>query len=398
MEVLAPAGNFSKLKYAVQYGADAVYAAGKDFGLRAQSDNFSQEELKKATEYCHKNKVKLYVTVNIYVHNNHIPILRSYLAFLQEIGVDAVIISDVAVAQILISEFPQLAFHVSTQANVTSHKSVEFWQKMGAKRIILARELTFAEIKEIRQKCPKIELEMFVHGAMCMAYSGRCLLSSFLNNRSANLGNCSQPCRWKYYLTEETRPNEYFPVEEDEHGSYILNSKDLCLFGRLKQIYKAGIDSIKIEGRMKSIHYTVTLTRAYRTALEFIEKRQPIPENLQQELYKISHRVYTEAFFDKFNCEDTQYYPSSAYIRQYQFLGVITDIEENTAFVAVKAKFKVGETIEIIFPDWETDILFKVDKILDENNQPTVYTKPNTTIKLNLKKPVPPFGILRKKI
>jgi putative protease len=398
MEVLAPAGSFEKLKYAVQYGADAVYAAGKQFGLRAQSTNFSQEELQQAVQYCHSQGVKLYITVNIYAHNRHIQPLRTYLKFLHQIGVDAVIVSDVAIAQLIKTEIPELNFHVSTQANVTSWKSVEFWQKFGAKRVILARELTLAEIIEIRQHCPQIELEMFVHGAMCMAYSGRCLLSAYLNNRNANLGNCSQPCRWQYALTEATRPGQYFPIEEDKNGTYILNSKDLCLFDRLHEIHKAGIDSIKIEGRMKSVHYTATLTRAYRTAMNLLETGQPIPPELKQELYKISHRVYTEAFLDDFDSDETQNYPSSAYMREYQFLGTIKKAYKQIAFIQVKAKFKVGETIEIIFPDWETDILFKVDKILDEQDNPVVYTKPNTIVKLNLRKPIPPFGILRKKI
>ncbi len=249
MELLAPAGNFQKLQYAIHYGADAVYTAGKNFSLRAQSDNLSQKELKQATEFCHSLHKKIYVAVNIFAHNSDLDDLPEYLEFLQKIKIDAIIISDPGIFLLSRKYAPEIPIHISTQANVTSWRSAEFWQNLGAKRIILARELTISEIKEIHSKLPESELEIFVHGAMCMSYSGRCLLSSFLNRRSANRGNCTQPCRWKFNLMEETRPGEYFPIEEDKYGTYILNSKDLCLFDRLAEIKKSGINSIKIEGR-----------------------------------------------------------------------------------------------------------------------------------------------------
>ena len=249
MELLSPAGSFEKLKYAVNYGADAVYTAGEQFGLRAKSINLSQKELKQAVKFCHQNNVKLYIAVNIFAHNTDIAILPRYLKFLQKISVDAIIISDPAIFSLAQNYAPLIPIHISTQANVTSWKSAEFWFELGAKRIILARELSINEIKKIKTEIPEIELEMFVHGAMCMSYSGRCLLSSFLNSRDANRGNCSQPCRWQYNLIEESRPGEYFPIEEDSKGTYILNSKDLCLFDKLLEIIHTGINSIKIENQ-----------------------------------------------------------------------------------------------------------------------------------------------------
>ncbi|MCK4653198.1 MAG: U32 family peptidase, partial [Candidatus Cloacimonetes bacterium] len=264
MELLSPAGNIKKLKYAINYGADAVYTAGRKFGLRAKCLNLSYEELKEAVNFCHHNVKKIYITVNIFAHNSDLEKIPSYLKFLQKIKVDAVIVSDPGVLELVKEHTPELPIHVSTQANITSWKSAEFWFKQGAKRIILARELTISEIRRIREKVPGIELEMFIHGAMCMSYSGRCLLSSFLNNRSANRGYCTQPCRWEYHLIEQTRPGEYFQIEEDKYGSYILNSKDLCLIDRLSEIMEAGINSVKIEGRMKSLYYVANVTRTYK--------------------------------------------------------------------------------------------------------------------------------------
>ena len=293
MELLSPAGDLHKLKYAVLYGANAVYTAGTQFGLRAKSGNLTREELKQAVEFCHSNKKKIYITVNIFAHNKDIDKLPVYLQFLQSIVVDAFIISDPGIFSLAREYAPEIPIHISTQANVTSWKSAEFWFQQGAKRIIIARELSISEIKKIREKVPGIELEMFVHGAMCISYSGRCLLSSFLNNRSANQGYCTQPCRWEYGLAEKTRPNEFFSLEEDKYGSYILNSKDLCLVNRLKEIIDAGLDSIKIEGRMKSHYYVANVTRTYKSVIKLIFENKKIPNNLKEELNKVSHRHYT---------------------------------------------------------------------------------------------------------
>lgn len=395
MELLAPAGDLKKLRYAVYYGADAVYAAGKNFGLRAKSTNFSEAHLKEAVDFCHKYDRKIYITVNIFAHNSDIEQLPKYLTFLQKIGVDALIISDPGVFSLAKEFAPDVDIHISTQANVTSWSAVDFWYKLGAKRIILARELGIKEITEIKKKVPKIELEMFVHGAMCMSYSGRCLISAFLNNRSANRGLCTQPCRWEYNLIEKSRPGEFFKIEEDERGSYFFNSKDLNLIKRIPQIKKAGIDSIKIEGRMKSLYYVATVIRAYRTAIE--AGINTVSTNTQEELNKVSHRYYSEAFFDKFDSSETQYYGSSAYIRNYQFVGEIVKVKETSAFISIKAKFCIGDEIEFIFPDSKDDFKITVKNIFNEENEMIQLTKPNTIIRLDLDKKLPEWGIVRKK-
>jgi len=399
MELLAPAGNFKKLLYAIHYGADAVYTAGKNFSLRAQSDNLSEKELKQATEFCHSLHKKIYVAVNIFAHNSDLEDLPSYLEFLQKIKIDAIIISDPGIFLLSKKHAPEIPIHISTQANVTSWRSAEFWQNLGAKRIILARELTIAEIKKMRSKLPELELEIFVHGAMCMSYSGRCLLSSFLNKRSANRGNCTQSCRWKYNLVEETRPGEYFPIEEDKYGTYILNSKDLCLFDRLAEINRCGINSIKIEGRMKSVYYVANLTRTYKEALAFLEENKKIKglNTLKKELDKISHRVYTEAFFDEFDASSTQNYSTSSYIRKYQFIGEIIKTEKTFAFINCKGKINLNDEIEIIFPKRANDMDLKVENLFDEEGNPISFTKPNMIFKIDLKREIPEFGIVRKK-
>ncbi len=398
MELLSPAGNIKKLKYAINYGADAVYTAGRKFGLRAKCLNLSYEELKEAVNFCHHNVKKIYITVNIFAHNSDLEKIPSYLKFLQKIKVDAVIVSDPGVLELVKEHTPELPIHVSTQANITSWKSAEFWFKQGAKRIILARELTISEIRRIREKVPGIELEMFIHGAMCMSYSGRCLLSSFLNNRSANRGYCTQPCRWEYHLIEQTRPGEYFQIEEDKYGSYILNSKDLCLIDRLSEIMEAGINSVKIEGRMKSLYYVANVTRTYKEALNLLSTGKDIPSDLKEELNKISHRHYTQGFFDKFDSTTTQFYDSSSYIREYQFIGEIIKTKKNSIFISIRAKFNLGEEIEIIFPDRQDDFTIKVNNIFDEEGLPISYTKPNTIIRIDLENRIPINGIVRKKI
>ncbi|MBN1948787.1 MAG: U32 family peptidase [Candidatus Cloacimonetes bacterium] len=398
MELLSPAGSLEKLRYAVLYGADAVYASGEQFGLRAQSTNFDYLELKEAVAFCHKFKKKIYITVNIFARNKDLNELPGYLTFLQNIGVDALIVSDPAIFSLAQEYASALPIHISTQANVTSWKSADFWFKQGARRIILARELNLYEIKEIRQKLPEIELEIFVHGAMCMAYSGRCLLSNFLNSRDANRGNCSQPCRWKYHLLEETRPGEYFPVEQDNYGTYLLNSRDVNLIRRLPEIQQAGIDAVKIEGRMKSLYYVANVTRTYRQALNNITSLSKRIENLSAELEKVSHRVYSEGFFTANPSSSNQHYENSAYIRSHQYLGEILTQEEELLLVNIKAKFSVGDLIEMIFPDAASDLEFRVTRIYDEENNSLSFTKPNTIVKIAFDQKIQEYGILRMKL
>ncbi|MCF7911284.1 MAG: U32 family peptidase [Candidatus Cloacimonetes bacterium] len=398
MELLSPAGDINKLRYALSYGADAVYASGTSFGLRSHSRNFNRQELSQAVEIVHQAGKKIYITVNIYAHNKEIAGLENYLSFLADIKVDALIISDPGVLHQAGLYAPRIPVHISTQANVTSWSSAKFWESAGAKRIILARELGIAEIAEIKKRLPDLELEMFVHGAMCMSYSGRCLLSAFLNGRHANLGDCSQPCRWEYFLKEKSRPEEEFVIEEDEHGSYILNSRDLCLIDRIAEIAQAGVDSIKIEGRMKSLYYVANVTRIYREALAAIENDSQLVPELREELEKVSHRVYSEGFIDGLDSMEKQYYSSSAYLRTYQYLGEIIQQTDNWLQVNVKAKFSVGEEIELVFPQRLSDRKITVTQLINEEGTQIFFTKPNTVIKIEIEGKCPSDGILRKKI
>ena len=392
MEILAPAGDWDKLRYAVAYGADAVYAAGKHFGLRAKAGNFNREELRTAVQYCHERDKKIYITVNIFAHNEDIAQLTPYIEFLRDIAVDALIISDPGVIALVREIAPEIPIHLSTQANTTSWKSAEFWARQGVKRIILARELSFKEINDIIRAVPELEFEIFVHGAMCISYSGRCLLSAFLNNRSANRGFCTQTCRWKFHLMEESRPGQYFPIEEDERGAYILNSRDLSLFDHLPEIIDSSITSLKIEGRMKSPYYVANTTRVYKTAVKLVKEGKTIPPALKEELDRISHRQYTTGFFSPQETE-TQYYESSSYIRNYQYLGEILESETwlkesdgqpvkryYKALVNVKSKFARNEEIEIVFPDYREDLILSVDEIYSPEDELLEETKPNSTV------------------
>lgn len=354
-ELLAPAGDLEKLKMAVRYGADAVYIGGKDFGLRAAAGNFDLKQMTEGVEYAHQRGAKVFVTVNIFAHNRHIANLPSYLIGIDNIGVDAILVSDPGIFSIARQVRPNLPIHVSTQANNTNWASVQFWADHGADRIVLARELSLAEISEIKEKV-SIDLETFVHGAMCMSYSGRCLMSSFMTGRSANLGECAQPCRWKYALAEETRPGQYFPIEEDEHGSYVFNSMDLCMIEYIPDLVNAGIDSFKIEGRMKSVHYVATVVSVYRKAIDSYfanpEGWKMDPEWIT-EIKKVSHREYTTGFFfgrENFKGENTE---TSAYNREYDFVGVVREYlpEKGIAVVEQRNKFSVGERLEISGPE-----------------------------------------------
>ena len=324
-ELLAPAGNLEKLKVAALYGADAVYCGGFSFGLREGADNFSYQDLKDGAEFLHERGKQLYVTVNMIPHNEDLKGLPEYLHQLEGIGVDALIISDPGVLKIIRDENIDLPLHLSTQANAVNYASVAFWQDFGLERIILARELSKDEIKEIRENTD-VSLEMFIHGAMCISYSGRCLLSNYFVNRDANRGQCAHSCRWKYHLVEEERPGEYYPVFEDKNGTHIMNSKDLCLVEHVPEVINTGVDSLKIEGRMKGMHYVSCVVSTYRKA---IDSYYEDPENYEfkekwlDDLRKVSHRGYTKGFFLHPPTEEDQNYESSAYKRTYDFMGVV---------------------------------------------------------------------------
>jgi len=393
MELLSPAGNLEKLQYAVAYGADAVYAGSQDFSLRAKADNFTFSDLQNAAEHCHTHGRKLYVPLNIYAHNRHIEPIKEYIKNLVIAGVDAVIVSDIGVFSMVRDLAPNLPIHISTQANTTSYQAVQAWQGLGAKRIILARELTASEISEVRQHCPDIELEIFVHGAMCMAYSGRCLLSAYLNNKHSNLGECTHPCRWKYELREESRPNQAFPIDEDQHGFYFLNSKDLCLWHKLEQIFKMGIDSVKIEGRMKSVYYISVITRAYKHAILQFSQGLLLDNVYTDELNKVSHRLYTEGFFGEDT--DMQNYTTAQYDRQWQFVGNIVGFSSELACVRSFHKITCEDTIEVIFPQKESDMVVAKPELFDEEMNKIEFTKPNTHFYVRLKAGLPDFGIIR---
>lgn len=372
MELLAGAGNMERLKTAYYFGADAAYIGGKMFGLRAFADNFSMQEIDEALKYSHSLGKKLYVTVNIFAHEEDISGLKGYIGDLSDIGVDALIISDPGVFSVARSVNKDLHIHVSTQANTTNYMSANFWYEQGAKRVILARELSLEEIKHIRDNTPKdLELEAFVHGAMCMAYSGRCLLSSFLEGRDPNRGQCVQSCRWEYALTEKKREGQYFPIEEDERGTYILNSKDLMMIEHIDKLYDAGLSSLKIEGRMKTAFYTATTVNAYRKAFNAFYKdpnNYICPKEALKGIEKASHRPYCTGFY--FGKIDMQNVKSSEYIKPYDFLGVCLsyDTEKQQMTLEQRGKFSVGDIVEVLSPNIDSTP-FKIDYILNEKGE-----------------------------
>ncbi len=372
VELLAPAGNLEKLKVAALYGADAVYCGGFSYGLREGADNFSYEELKEGTEFLHARDKEIYVTVNMIPHNEDLEGLPKYLHALEEIGVDALIISDPGVLNIIREEDIEIPLHLSTQANAVNYASVNFWHDLGMERIILARELSQDEIIEIRENT-KASLEMFIHGAMCISYSGRCLLSNYFVNRDANRGQCAHSCRWKYYLMEEERPGEYYPVFEDKNGTHIMNSKDLCLIKYIPEVIETGVDSLKIEGRMKGMHYVANVVSTYKKALDSYYEN-PAKYEFQEEwfkdLRKVSHRGYTTGFFLHPPTEEAQNYESSAYRRTYDFMGVVRryDSEQKEALIEVRHKFFKGDKIEILKHNGEIQ-LETVDYIINEEGK-----------------------------
>lgn len=369
-ELLAPAGNFSKLKTAVYYGADAVYIGGKSFSLRALSDNFTDEEIARAVEYAHGKNVKVYVTVNIFAKNSDFDKAKDYFKFLYSVGVDAVLITDIGLIDLCKEVAPKLPIHLSTQANTLNKYAVRAWKNYGLERVVLARELSLAEIAEIREFVPDIELEAFAHGAMCISYSGRCLLSNYLNGRDSNRGECVQACRWSYELREKNKGGEYYPIEEDERGSYILNSKDLNMISHIDEMVDAGVISLKIEGRMKSEYYLATVINAYRRAIdEYCKIGDKYKENsmFYDELIKTSHRAFTTAYTlgDNF---DTVNYSDSQSVGEKQFIAVVT---KGTAGgyteIEMRNRFKKSDVLEILSPSDNFNKTFVVNEMYDED-------------------------------
>lgn len=373
-ELLAPAGDLEKLKMAIIYGADAVYIGGEKFGLRSASKNFTAEEMKEGIEFAHSRGKRVYVTCNIIAHNEDLADIDSYFKHLQSMNVDAIIISDPGFLMIAKEAVPDMELHLSTQANTTNYKSAAFWHSMGIKRIVTARELSLKELSELKANIPEtLEIETFVHGAMCMSYSGRCLISNYMTSRDANRGECAQPCRWNYSLVEEKRPGEYFPVEQDERGTYFFNSKDLCLINHIPELIDAGIDSLKIEGRIKTSYYVATVVRAYRMAIDAYyenQKEWAIDPLWYEELTKVSHRDFTTAFFEDNEMINAQNYGSSSYIRNYDFIGLVKDydFENQTALIEQRNKFSVNDEVEIIGPDITEPIKLKITHIFDLKN------------------------------
>ncbi|MFC1855017.1 U32 family peptidase [Thermodesulfobacteriota bacterium] len=350
VELLAPAGNFEKLKVAIHYGADAVYVGGKSLSLRAQADNFSIDGLKYAAEYAQKRGVKLYVVVNAFMHNNDLPALETFLTEIKDSGVNALIMSDPGAIAAAKEIAPAIPIHISTQANVTNKRSAKFWEDAGAKRVIVARELSLEEIAEIKLGV-NIEVEAFVHGAMCISYSGRCLLSNFMTERDSNRGHCAHPCRWNYHLVEEKRPGEYYKIEEDERGTYVFNSKDLCMIEHIPELIGAGVDSLKIEGRMKGINYVASAVLMYRKAIDaYLQDPGKYEYNPMwlEELKKISHRGYTKGFFFGDLDKSAQNYSSSSYIRSYDFVGIVKgETVDGMTHVQARNKIIKGDRLEV---------------------------------------------------
>lgn len=403
VELLAPAGDMERLEAAVKFGANAIFMAGDSFGLRANAKNFDREAMKKAVDYAHENGVRVHITMNIVPHDQDMIGLEEYLHFLDKIGVDALIISDPGIFSIA-KELTNIDLHVSTQASVTNSATVNFWYNMGAKRVILARELSLEEIIEIRNNTPKdLEIEVFVHGAMCISYSGRCLLSNYMTGRDANRGDCAQACRWKYSIQEENRPGEYYPIKEDGSGTYIMNSKDLCLIDEIDKLIEAGIDSFKIEGRMKTAFYVATVIRSYRHVIDAYYEGNYNEETVQKyynELQKASHRHYTKGFFYKKPDSEDQIYENSSYIRKYDFIGAVLEYNSQTkeAVIEQRNRFFKGEEIEI-FGNSKDFYYYTIDNMRNAKGEEIdVANKPKEKIYMTIDLPLEVGDILRREI
>lgn len=403
LELLAPAGDMEKLKTAVDFGADAVYFGGEMFSLRAGAGNLSVPEIEKAMDWMHERGAKGYMTVNIYPHNGDILPLRDYISKIRHIPVDAFLVSDPGVMGLLREQIPDAEIHLSTQANTTNYLSAAFWAAQGVKRIVAAREVSLEELAVMRENLPEdIELEAFVHGAMCISYSGRCLLSNFMAGRDANRGACTHPCRWKYSLVEEQRPGEYYPIEEDDRGSYIMNSRDLCMIDKIPDLADAGVYSLKIEGRMKSMYYVATVVSAYRTAMDAYladPEGYSFDPAWYDELCKASHREFTHGFYYNKPTDKDQNYLTSDYIRDYSFVGLVRDTDEKSGLTTVEQrnKFSVGDTVEIFGPHtayWEETI----EEMYDEDGEPVESAPhPQQILRIRFKRTPGEGFIIRKK-
>ena len=403
-ELLAPAGDLEKLKTAIIYGADAVYFGGEMFSLRAGAGNLTLDEMREGVTFAHDRGKRCYLTINIFAHNEDIQPLTEYLNQIKSIDIDAFIVSDPGIIDLIQEIIPDAEIHHSTQANMTNYRTANFWHKMGVKRLVLARELTFDEIRGVRENIPDtMELEAFVHGAMCISYSGRCLLSNFMIERYANRGACAHPCRWKYALVEEKRPGEYYPVEEDGRGTYILNSRDLCMIEYLPEIIESGIMSAKIEGRMKSSFYVATIIHAYRQAIDaYFDDPENYVFNPQwlTELKKASHREFTTGFYFDQPTNLDQNYQTSAYTRDYAFVGIVRSFDRETGMAVIEQRNKmvIGDEIEILGPD----IPFFKQKITEmydhESGDPIeAAPHPQQIIRMKMDQPVKEHYMLRKK-
>lgn len=402
IELLAPAGDLEKLKMAILYGADAVYLGGEAFGLRKSSKNFSIESISEGVKFAHERGKKVYVTLNIIPHPEDLEGLEEYVTDLYNIDVDAVIVSDPGMFSIIKKTVPDLEIHMSTQASITNAETINFWHNQGAERVVLARELSLEEIGQIRDNISEdMELETFVHGAMCISYSGRCLLSNYMTGRDANMGDCAHSCRYKYHLVEEKRPGEYFPVYEEDDGTFIMNSKDLCMIQYIPELINAGINSFKIEGRVKSLYYVATVIRSYRMA---IDEYYQDPDNYKfkeeylDEIKKASHRDFTSGFYFGKPTEEAQVYESSTYIRGYNFLGMILDYDQETKLATVEQRNRmfVGDEIEVFGPA-KKHFTQKIEKMWNEDGEEIdVAPHPQQIITMKMDHPVSKYHLIRK--
>ena len=401
-ELLAPAGNLERLKVALLYGADAVYAGGDAFSLRVRAKNFSYEELARGIDYTHKTGKKFYLTANVILHNRDVDDFIAYLQDVKKLSPDGLIISDLGAFQLAKEFAPEIPIHVSTQANNVNYATVDSWHKLGASRVVLARELTLPEVKTIREKTnPELELEAFVHGAMCISYSGRCLLSSYMTGRESNSGDCAHPCRWNYSLVEEQRPGEYYPVYENERGTYIFNSKDMCMIEHIPELIQSGVTSFKIEGRVKTEFYVATVVGAYRRAIDrYLNNPEQYKFNpaWMEELNKVSNRGYTTGFWLGNPHETAQEYKTGGYIRTYDVAAISCGTKENglTEFTQ-KNKLSVGDEVEVMIPN-EEPISYKVTHLIDETGcEVESVPHPMQTFYMDMGRELPPYAMIRKK-